>query len=133
MTWAFYLVDLPWHPHLEPACEYLAPDAPSLLLALLASRGVPIVARPCTLAAPAQAAARSSAQPRALRPHAGNGITYFRNLGDVVSRLTAVDGEWKRSSPRGEVRARSPTPYRRLGGENVGALGARGVLYGRFP
>ena len=59
-------------------------------------------AQAAAVAAPAQAAARSSAQPPALRPQSGNGMTYFRNLGDVVSRWIAVDGEWKRSSPRGK-------------------------------
>ena len=54
------------------------------------------------MAAPAQASARNSAQPPALRPQAGNDMTYFRTLGDVVSRWSTVEGEWKRSSPRGK-------------------------------
>ena len=44
------------------------------------------------MAAPAQAAAQSSAQPPAQRPQAGNGMKYFTFLGHFCGRWGTVDG-----------------------------------------
>ena len=59
-------------------------------------------AQAAAVAAPAQAAARSSAQPPALRPQVGHGMNYFRIQGDQMGRWSVVDGDWKRSSSSGK-------------------------------
>ena len=66
------------------------------------------------MAAPAQAAAQSSAQPPAQRPQAGNGMKYFTFLGNFCGRWSTVDGDWRRSSKSGQRFMRSiPRCYER--------------------
>ena len=59
-------------------------------------------AQTAAVAAPAQAAAGSSAQPPALRPQAGNGKNYFTVLGNFCGRWGTVDGVWRRASKCGK-------------------------------